>query len=429
VVAITDMQGRLQGKRFDACHFLDHVAEDGAEACSYLLATDIDMRTVGGYSLTSWEKGYGDFVMKPDLSTLRPLPWHPGSVLCLADVEDHEGQPVLSSPRHMLRSQLARLEKLGLCALAGTELEFIVFDSTYEEAWRRAYRELKPAGRYNADYSVLGTSYVEPFLRRLRRQMTEAGMAVESVKGECNHGQFELAFAYDLALSKCDEHALFKLGAKEIAAQEGMALTFMSKVNEREGSSCHIHLSLRDGDGKPVFPGDGSKSVSPIFRHFLAGQMACLRPLCLFFAPTVNSYKRFVEGSFAPTAVAWGWDNRTCAFRAVGQADSLRIECRVPGGDVNPYLAVAALIAGGVYGIEHSLELEPPCTGNAYAAGGERVPTNLRDAAHLFQTGDLARDAFGEAVVEHYAHMAHVEAAAFESSVTDWELIRGFERL
>ncbi|TVT44157.1 glutamine synthetase [Amycolatopsis rhizosphaerae] len=429
LVAMTDMQGRLQGKRCAARYFLEEVVPHATEACNYLLAVDVDMNTVDGFAMSSWEKGYGDFVLRPDLGTLRLLPWHPGTALVLADVEWVEGGAVPASPRQVLRRQLGRLAERGLTAYVGTELEFIVFDDSYEQAWRRGYRELAPANQYNVDYSLLGTGRLEPLLRRIRNEMAGAGMYVESAKGECNPGQHEIAFRYTDALSTCDNHSIYKTGAKEIAAQEGRSLTFMAKYNEREGNSCHIHLSLRSAEGEPVLAGDGRRGFSPVMEHFLAGQLACLRELTYFFAPNINSYKRFAAGSFAPTAVAWGTDNRTCALRVVGHGPSLRVENRVPGGDVNPYLAVAALVAAGLHGIEHELPLEPEFTGNAYASGKPAVPSNLRDAAALLAKSDLARAAFGDEVVEHYLNSARVELAAFDATVTDWERIRGFERL
>ncbi|WP_092526812.1 glutamine synthetase family protein [Amycolatopsis arida] len=427
LVAMTDMQGRLQGKRCAARYFLNEVVAHATEACNYLLAVDVDMNTVDGYAMSSWDTGYGDFVLRPDLSTLRLVPWHEGTALVLCDVERVGGGSVPASPRQVLRRQLDRLAERGLTAFAGTELEFIVFADSYERAWRRGYRDLTPANQYNVDYSMLGTGRIEPLLRRIRNAMAGAGLYVESAKGECNPGQHEIAFRYADALTTCDNHGIYKTGAKEIAAQEGKSLTFMAKYNEREGNSCHIHVSLRGTDGTPVFPGpDGH---SPLFRHFLAGQLACLRELTYFFAPNVNSYKRFVPGSFAPTAVAWGTDNRTCALRVVGHGDSLRVENRVPGGDVNPYLAVAALLAAGLHGIEHELPLEPETTGNAYRAELPRVPTTLREAADLLAGSEVARTAFGDDVVEHYRNAARVELAAFDAAVTDWERIRGFERL
>jgi glutamine synthetase len=429
LVALTDMQGRLQGKRCTAEYFLNEVVPHATEACNYLLAVDVDMNTVDGFEMSSWERGYGDFVLRPDLSTLRHVPWHEGTVLVLSDIEWVQGGEVPASPRQVLRRQLARLAERGLAAYVGTELEFIVFNDSYEQAWQRGYRELTPANQYNVDYSMLGTGRLEPLLRRIRNEMGGAGMYVESAKGECNPGQHEIAFRFAEALSTCDNHGIYKTGAKEIAAQEGKSLTFMAKYNEREGSSCHIHISLRGTDGDLVLAGDRPGGFSALMEHFLAGQLACLRELTYFLAPNVNSYKRYMPGSFAPTAVAWGTDNRTCALRVVGHGPSLRVENRVPGGDVNPYLAVAALIASGLYGIENELPLEPEFTGNAYASGKPTVPTTLRDAAGLLAESKMAREAFGEDVVEHYLNAARVELAAFDAAVTDWERIRGFERL
>jgi glutamine synthetase len=424
LLALTDMQGRLQGKRLTSGHFLDTVVTHGAEACNYLLAVDVEMNTVDGYAMSSWERGYGDFAMVPDLSTLRPVPWHEKTALCLADLAWEDGGPVVASPRQILRRQLERLAERGLSATAATELEFIVFKDTYEDAFSKGYRELTPANRYNVDYSLLGTSRVEPLIGKIRRAMTDAGFVVENSKGECNDGQHEINFGYSDALATADQHVVFKTGAKEIAAQEGMAITFMAKYDEREGNSCHIHLSLRRDDGSAVFASDQTA-----FEQFLAGQLAALRELTLLYAPNVNSYKRFAAGSFAPTAVAWGRDNRTCALRVVGHGDNLRIELRLPGADVNPYLALAAMIAAGLHGFERGLELEPRVEGNGYTADKPRVPGALREAHDLFAASALAREAFGEEVVAHYVNNARVELAAFESAVTDWERVRGFERL
>ena len=429
LVVVTDMQGRLQGKRVDAWFFLDEVAHHATEGCSYLLAVDVDMNTVDGYALSSWETGYGDFVMRPDLSTIRPVPWHERTVLCHADVEWENGAAVEESPRAMLKRQVARLAERGWTGLAGTELEFIVFEDRYEDAWRRGYRDMTPANSYNVDYSILGTSRIEPLLGRIRREMRSAGMTVESVKGECNFGQHEIAFRYADLVSKADEHVVFKTGAKEIAAQEGKSLTFMAKFNEREGNSCHVHLSLRDAEGVPVFAGQLDHGTSEVLGWWLAGMLATLPDLTLLLAPNVNSYKRFADGSFAPTAISWGRDNRTCAFRLVGHGPSLRVECRVPGGDVNPYLALSALVAGGLHGVENRLPLEEELRGNAYASERPRIPATLRDAMERFGQSTVVRKAFGDEVVDHYVHMAHVELAAFGAAVTDWERYRGFERL
>ncbi|MBB5915135.1 glutamine synthetase [Nocardia transvalensis] len=431
VVAMTDMQGRLQGKRCSARYFVDVVLGEATEACNYLLAVDVEMTTVDGYEMSSWDTGYGDFVLRPDLATLRRVPWQPGTALVLCDVERVEphGTPVAASPRQVLRAQLDRLAERGLRAYVGTELEFLVFDDTYEAAFRGGYRDLTPANQYNVDYSVLGTSRVEPLLRRIRTEMSGAGMYVESAKGECNPGQHEIAFRYDEALVTCDNHSIYKTGAKEIAAQDGRSITFMAKYDAREGNSCHIHISLRDEAGDPAFAGDDPDGWSPLFRHFVAGQLHCLPELTYLLAPNINSYKRFQDGSFAPTAVAWGRDNRTCALRVVGHGPSLRVENRVPGGDVNPYLAVAAVIAAGLHGIEHGLPLEPEFRGNAYRSDSPRVPRTLRDAARLFGDSEIAEAAFGAEVVRHYRNAARVELDAYDAAVTDWERIRGFERL
>ena len=429
ILALTDMQGRLQGKRLSAEFFLEEVAPEFSEGCNYLLAVDVDMNTVEGYQISSWERGYGDFVLQPDLATLRRVPWHPGTALVLADLRWLDGTPVLESPRQILRRQVARLAERGLVALAGTELEFIVYADSYEQAAAKNYAGLLPANGYNVDYSILGTSRIEPLLRRLRTGMAGAGMYVESAKGECNLGQHEIAFRYTDVMTTCDNHSIYKTGAKEIAAQEGMSITFMAKPNAREGNSCHIHLSLRGPDGAPVLAGDGPHGLSGFGEHYLAGQLAALQELTLFYAPNINSYKRYQPGSFAPTSVRWGVDNRTCALRLVGHGSSLRAENRTPGGDVNPYLATAAMIAAGLHGIENELPLEPGFAGNAYADDGPKVPPTLRDALALWQGSTIAADAFGTDVVKHYANYARVELAAYDAAVTDWELHRGFERL
>jgi glutamine synthetase len=429
VLAFTDMQGRLQGKRLSAEFFLEEVAEHYSEGCNYLLAVDVEMNTVDGYAMSSWDRGYGDFVLVPDMATLRRLPWQPGSVLVIADLTWLDGAPVVASPRQILAAQTARLAERGLVALAGTELEFVVYRDSYEQAAARGYRDLTPANQYNVDYSILGTARIEPLLRRIRNEMAGAGLYVESAKGECNLGQHEIAFRYAEAVATCDNHSIYKTGTKEIADQEGMSITFMAKPNTREGNSCHIHLSVRGSDGAPVMAGDGPYGLSALGEHFLAGQLAALRELTLAYAPNINSYKRYVPGSFAPTSVRWGPDNRTCALRLVGHGHSLRVENRTPGGDVNPYLAVAAMIAAGLDGIDRNLPLEPPVTGNAYADTSVTVPHTLRDALELWDKSELARRSFGAEVVEHYANYARVELAAYDAAVTDWELRRCFERL
>ncbi|HYC80354.1 MAG TPA: glutamine synthetase family protein [Solirubrobacterales bacterium] len=425
LLAIADMEGRLQGKRLTASHFLADVLEHGAEGCNYLLAVDVEMSTVEGYAMSSWETGYGDFRMVPDLGTLRRVPWLPGTAMLLADLEWDDGREVAASPRQILRRQLARLAERGLAANAATELEFIVFRDSYEEAWRKGFRDLVPANLYNVDYSLLGTARIEPLIRRIRNEMGAAGLAVENSKGECNFGQHEINFRYADALATADGHAIYKNGAKEIAAQEGCSITFMAKFNEREGSSCHVHVSLCQAeDGSNAFAADRE-----LFERFVAGQLACMAELTLLYAPHVNSYKRFAPGSFAPTAIAWGRDNRTCSLRVVGEGESLRVENRLPGADVNPYLALSALIAAGLHGIDAELELEPALEGNAYRSDKPRVPRNVYAARDAFAASEVAAAAFGAEVVEHYLNRAGVEIDAFEAAVTDWERYRGFERL
>jgi glutamine synthetase len=424
LLALTDMQGRLQGKRFTASHFLDEVAGHGAEGCNYLLAVDVEMNTVDGYAMSSWERGYGDFAMRPDLATLRPVSWQEGTAMCLADLAWADGSDVVASPRQMLKAQLVRLAERGWSTNASTELEFLVFRDSYEDAWHKGFRDLNPANLYNVDYSLLGTARVEPLIRRIRNSMQQAGMSVENSKGECNLGQHEINFRYADALRTADDHSIYKNAAKEIAAQDGMSISFMAKFNEREGSSCHIHFSLSDESGL-LFARDRA-----VFDSFLAGQIAGLRELTLMLAPNVNSYKRYAEGSFAPTAVAWGHDNRTCALRVVGHGSALRFENRVGGSDLNPYLALSAIIAAGLHGVDQGLEVEPEYQGNAYLAGDKpRLPRTLREARDLFAASPLARSAFGADAVAHYCNAADVELRAFESAVTDWERVRGFERL
>jgi glutamine synthetase len=432
VLAFTDMQGRLQGKRLHGRYFLDVVVEHGTEGCNYLLAVDIDMNTVDGYAISSWERGYGDMEFVPDWETIRLLPHLPATALVQCDLVWLDHTPVVQSPRAILRRQLDALGERDLVALAGTELEFIAFNTSYEDASRMGHRGLEPVNQYNVDYSILGTSRAEPLLRDIRNTMFAAGLDVEGAKGECNLGQHEIGFLYADALVTADNHSVYKTVAKEIAAQRGQSITFMAKYNEREGSSCHIHLSLRGKDGDVVFwddaePNGGGRSA--MYDSFVAGVLATMRDFTLMYAPNVNSYKRFADGSFAPTAVAWGEDNRTCAVRLVGHGPSARMENRVPGGDVNPYLALAAMIAGGRHGIEQGLELEPELKGNAYHSDKPHVPHTLREARDAWASSELARAAFGDDVVDHYTNMADVELKAFDAAVTDWELQRSFERM
>ncbi len=431
VVAFTDMQGRLQGKRLHGRYFLDHVLEQGTEGCNYLLAVDVEMNTVDGYAISSWERGYGDMFFDLDLTTLRRTPGarHSATIQCDLTWLDGTGA-VAQAPRSVLKAQVDRAAQLGQAAYCGTELEFIVFEDSYDAAWDRGYTGMTPANRYNVDYSILGGDRVEPLLREIRNEMYAAGAIVEGAKGECNFGQHEIAFLYDQVVRTCDNHVIYRNAAKEIAARHGKSITFMAKYDQREGSSCHIHLSLRGLDGSIAFAdADRPHGHSELFDHFIAGILATMRDFTYFYAPNINSYKRFQPGSFAPTAVAWGHDNRTCALRVVGHGAGLRVENRVPGGDVNPYLAVAAMLAGGLHGIEQQLELEPAFEGNAYTSDKLRVPTTLHEARDLLHRSELARKVFGDDVVDHYVNAADVEITAFDAAVTDWERRRGFERL
>ncbi len=441
VVAFTDMQGRLQGKRIHGQFFLDSVLEHGTEGCNYLLAVDVDMNTVDGYAMSSWETGYGDMMFDLDLSTVRRLPWQPGTALIQCDLSWLDGSgPVRPSPRQVLAAVTDQARQRGFSALAGTELEFLLFEQSYEAAWDGGYRGLTPANRYNVDYSILGGTRVEPLLRDIRNHMYQAGLSVESAKGECNLGQHEIAFRYDEVQRTADNHTVYKSGAKEIAALHGKSLTFMAKFDQREGNSCHIHMSLRNLDGSMAFDYDpavenararpgGLAGGTGLFDQFIAGVLATLREFSLLYAPNINSYKRFQPGSFAPTALAWGHDNRTCALRVVGHGLGRRVENRLPGGDVNPYLALAAMLAGGLHGIAEGLILEPAFEANAYASDKPRVPSTLREARDLFAGSAVARAAFGQDVVEHYVNYADVELAAYDAAVTDWERFRGFERM
>lgn len=428
ILAFTDMQGRLQGKYLHAQYFADHALGHGVEGCNYLLAVDVDMNTVDGYAISSWESGYGDMVFVLDLHTIRRVPWLDKTVMIQCDLAGTDGTEIPMSPRTMVKVQADRAAERGWQALAGTELEFVVYNTSYEDAIRQDFRDLDPGNLYNVDYSVLGSARVEPLLRQIRNDMYAAGMTVEAAKGECNFGQHEIGFLFDDVLTTADNHVVYKTGSKMIAANQGKSITFMAKPNEKEGSSCHIHLSLRGTDGEVVFDdGDGGRSA--LYDHFVAGVLATMSEFTLLYAPNINSYKRFAEGSFAPTSVAWGVDNRTCAVRLVGQGSAARLENRLPGADANPYLALAAMLAGGLHGIENTLELEPPTTGNAYTSDAPQVPKTLQAARDAFAASEVARSAFGDEVVDHYLNYADVEINAFNAAITDWELRRGFERL
>ena len=430
IISFTDIQGRLVGKRMSARLFVEDAIDHGAECCNYLLAVDVENNTVPGYEFSSWEKGYNDMAIIPDMATLRIVPWIPHTAMVIADLQTTDHVPVPIAPRSLLNAQIDRLKKMDLVPYVGTELEFIVFDDSFRDAWAKGYDNLRPSTDYNVDYDLLASNRVEPLLHDIRVSMDKAGLYCEGVKGECNLGQQEIAFRYDTALITCDNHSVYKSGAKMIADNHGKSLTFMAKFNEREGNSCHIHISLRDSKGNPVFADKNAENgMSDMFRHFLAGQIALMREFTLLFAPNINSYKRFAFGSFAPTAIAWGHDNRTLSLRVVGHGHGMRVEHRVPGGDVNQYLAVAGLVAAGIHGIENKLELEDQTVGNGYEADKPHVPTTLHEAADLFENSKAARAIFGDEVVNHLVNAARVEIRAFDSAITDWERVRGFERL
>jgi len=424
VVAFTDMQGRLMGKRVDAEFFLEELeAGHPVEGCNYLLALEMEMDPVPGYEIAGWERGYGDFALSPDLASLRRIPWLEGTALVLCDVLWHDGSPVEPSPRQVLRSQVARAEELGFSPMLGSELEFFLFKQSYAEAHELHYRDLTPSVPYILDYHVLATSYDEPLIREIRNGMKGAGLVVENSKGEAGPGQHEINFRFADALRTADDHVVYKNGAKEIAHLRGCSITFMAKPYHTEvGSSCHIHSSLWRAE-ESAFAGE-----SDVFRHYLAGQVACARELAIFFAPTINSYKRFVASSWAPTTLAWGRDNRTCGFRVVGHDSALRVETRIPGADVNPYLAFAALIAAGLHGIEQELEPPPEVEGNAYESDVERFPSTMSDAVAALESGRMARSALGDQVVDHYLNYARTEQRLFAQVVTCYERERLFER-
>jgi glutamine synthetase len=424
IAAFTDMQGRLMGKRLDAEFFLEELdAGHEVEGCNYLLALEMEMDPVPGYAMASWERGYGDFGLQPDLGSLRRVPWHEATALVLCDVQWHDGSPVAASPRQVLKAQLEKAAALGYDAMFGSELEFFLFRESYEEAHAKHFRDLTPSVPYILDYHILASGYDEPFMRAVRTAMKAAGLKVESSKGEAWPGQHEINFRFADALKAADDHVIYKLGAKELAHQCGMSVTFMAKPDHRGvGSSCHIHSSLWR-DGSAAFAGE-----SEVFKQYLAGQIACASELAIFFAPTINSYKRYAAASWAPTTLAWAYDNRTCGYRVVGHGSSLRPETRIPGADANPYLAFAALLASGLYGIEQKLELGPAFEGNAYESDVERFPHTMREAIDRLEGGTVARSLLGDEVIDHYLNYARTEQRLFDSVVTDYERERMYER-
>jgi glutamine synthetase len=431
LVCFVDMQGRLIGKRVTGWFFLEHGQEE-LHACDYLLTVDMAMEPVPGYATASWDKGYGDFVMRPDMATLRRAPWLEGTALMLADVLDHHGELLPHAPRSMLANQLAKAKEMGFVSKIGTELELYVFDEPVEAMAERGFRNPKTAGRYIQDYHILQTTREEPLIRAIRNALDNAGIPVEFSKGEWGPGQEEINLRYAEAQEMCDRHAIYKNAAKEIAHLQGKAVSFMAKWNhDMAGNSCHIHNSLWTADTDEAVMHDPSDAhgMSKTFKHYLAGQIAAVRDMTYFLAPTINSYKRFQAGSFAPTKAVWSGDNRTAGFRLVGQGPALRVECRIPGADVNPYLATAALVGAGLYGIEHELELEPMVEGNAYHQEVREIPKTLVDAIALLDGSELMRAIFGDQVIDHYVHTARWEQAEFDRKVTDWELQRYFEQV
>ena len=439
VLAFPDMHGRPVGKRVTGDFFRTHVAEHGIEACDYLLAVDVDMNPLPGYRFTNWDTGYGDFVCRPDYATARLIPWLEGTALVICDLTDEEGVPVDVSPRQILRQQLARAAERGLRVCQATELEFFLFKESYEDADAKGWKGLTPHTSTIEDYQLLQTSREEYVLRRIRNEMCAAGVPVEFSKGEAGRGQHEVNVTYDESLVTADRHLVFKNGIKEIAAQEGRAATFMAKwTMDDVGSSCHVHTSLWDAEsGDPLMApgagdGDGShpSGLSTLGRRFLAGQLHAARELAWMAAPTVNSYRRYVPGSWAPTAAVYGEDNRTCGFRLVGHGAGRRVESRIPGADVNPYLVLAAQIAAGLYGIDHELEPGDPYPVNAYEATDvPRIPSTLVEAIAELRDSAVALEAFGPDVHHHLLNTAEQEWLASNRHVTDWELARNFERI
>lgn len=430
LVCLVDMQGRLMGKRFHAQSFIDSGYEE-THCCTYLLATDIEMATPDGYASTSWESGYGDYIMKPDLSTLRYVPWLEGTAMVLSDVLDHHQMPIQHSPREMLKQQITRLEKLGFTAKMATELEFFIFEETLEELAASDYSQLTPISAYNEDYHILQTSKEEFIMRPLRNHLFQMGIPVEGSKGEAEAGQEELNIKYSEALACADHHTIAKHASKEIAWQQGHSVSFLPKWDQnRVGSSSHVHQSLWK-DGKPVFfDKDRDLGKSEIMDHYVAGLIVYATEYAYFMAPYVNSYKRFTKESFAPTKIVWSVDNRTAAFRLCGEGSpAIRIECRVPGSDMNPYLAQAAMLAAGIKGIEEKLALPKAFSGDAYGSSGDKkIPNNLYKAISALENSTMLKEAFGEGVVSHYVRCGEWEIEEFEKVVTDWEIKRGFER-
>jgi glutamine synthetase len=429
VTAFTDMQGRLFGKRIEIEYFLDEVTGHGVEGCNYLLALDMDMEPLPGYEMANWEDGYGDFGIQPDMSTLRRIPWLDRTALVLADVVNHDGSPVVASPRQILIAVYEKAQEMGFTPYAASELEFYLYKESYAEAWEKDFKNLTPTIPYILDYHILATTMDEAYLGPIRRGMMGAGIPVEFSKGEAWYGQHEVNFRYADAVTSADRHTIYKNGVKEIAFLNEISASFMAKPSEEDiGSSCHIHQSLVDEDGKSVFVDDNGEETDT-FRHFLGGMRNHIRELALFVAPAINSYKRYAAESWAPTSVSWGRDNRTCGFRIVGHGQSRRVECRIPGADANPYLAFAALLAAGLDGIENETDPGPELKGNAYEAGeAEAFPASLREAVANWEKSDFVKKAFGDAVYKHYLNYGQLEQGLYDKVVTDYERRRMFER-
>ncbi|WP_299924479.1 glutamine synthetase family protein [uncultured Pelagimonas sp.] len=431
LVCLVDMQGRLMGKRFHAGHFVAGAYEE-THCCNYLLATDLEMATPEGFASTSWESGYGDYVMKPDLATLRPVPWLDGTVMVICDVLDHHThEEVPHSPRAILKKQVQRLEHMGLTPMMATELEFFLFEKSLDEIRKSGFRDLEPISGYNEDYHIFQTTKEEHVMRPVRNHLWNAGIPIENSKGEAEAGQEELNIKYAAAMDTAEYHTIAKHAIKEIAWQQGHAASFLPKwSHDKVGSSSHVHQSLwKDGQNAFYDPSD-KLGMSALMKNYVAGMLKYASDYTYFLAPYINSYKRFMKGTFAPTRIIWSVDNRTAGFRLCGDGTkAVRMECRIGGSDINPYLAMAALLAAGIAGIEEGLELDAPTVGDAYSGDTGMIPVNLRQAREALLNSDMLSAAFGEDVVTHYARAAEVEIEEFDRVVTDWEIARGFERV
>ncbi|MEU9122866.1 glutamine synthetase family protein [Streptomyces sp. NPDC048506] len=426
VLAIPDLQGRMKGKRYGARHFLDRVATGGADMCAYVLATDVDMTPASGFALTSWATGYQDLAVIPALATLRLAPWMPKTALVLGDAVDHEGAPIEVAPRQMLRRQLARLARHGLDVKAGLECEFVVYQGTSEEAAERGYQDLRPLAVGNLDYALDHPPAADRFFRRLQAALAGVGLPVEAIKTESAPGQVEVTFPYGEALAACDGHLAFKHAVRAIGGRSGLTPTFMAAPTTGVGNGLHLHISLWKNGTNAITGTDGA--LSALTRHAIAGLLDALPQTAVLYAPNINSYKRYVPDSFAPTTVSWGYDNRTCAIRVVGHGEGRHLEIRVPGADANPYLALAAAVAAINHGVDNELTPGPPETGNAYQEGGPPLPSTLKQAQVTFRNSSIVRDALGPDVVEHYAHLAQLEISHHQHIVTDAERHRWFTR-